>query len=160
MQGPAPTIRLRLTVLYGLVFLITGAVLLTIGYGLVRSNVSGGAGLRAELHKLGLAPPAGATFFEGPGGAVSYLEPAMCRYFAPVIQATKARLMLQATPRDAEFGLRSAVNEVSNVVLLPALLAQTRIVTLWDLLFVKFGKDPHKTVRLFHGLRRAQQGLA
>src|SRR5207237_4779777 len=38
------------------------------GYGLVRSNVSGGAGLRAELHKLGLAPPAGATFFEGPGG--------------------------------------------------------------------------------------------
>jgi len=32
MRGPAPTIRLRLTVLYGLLFLITGAVLLTIGY--------------------------------------------------------------------------------------------------------------------------------
>src|SRR5262249_4595090 len=32
-------------------------------------------------------------FFEGPGGAVSYLEPAMCRYFQPIIQATKARLM-------------------------------------------------------------------
>src|SRR5207237_382603 len=46
--------------------------------------------------------------------------PAMCRYFAPVIQATKARLMLQATPRDAEFGLRSAVNEGANVVLLLA----------------------------------------
>jgi nicotinic acid phosphoribosyltransferase len=59
-------------------------------------------------------------FFEGPGGAVSYLEPAMCRYFAPVLQATKARLMKQATPRDAEFGLRAAPNELTNLVLLLA----------------------------------------
>jgi methyl-accepting chemotaxis protein len=36
-----PTIRLRLTVTYGLVFLVTGAILLTIGYLLVRSNVGG-----------------------------------------------------------------------------------------------------------------------
>src|SRR5438105_6199906 len=59
-------------------------------------------------------------FFEGMGGAVSYLEPAMCRYFAPIIQATKARLMKLATPRDAEFGLRSAPNELTNLVLLLA----------------------------------------
>jgi nicotinic acid phosphoribosyltransferase len=59
-------------------------------------------------------------FFEGPGGVVSYLEPAMCRYFAPVIQATKARLMKLATPRDAEFGLRSSPNELANLVLLLA----------------------------------------
>lgn len=58
--------------------------------------------------------------FEGLGGAISYLEPAMCRYFAPIIQATKARLMKLATPRDAEFGLRSAPNELSNLVLLLA----------------------------------------
>jgi nicotinic acid phosphoribosyltransferase len=58
--------------------------------------------------------------FEGPGGLISYLEPAMCRYFAPVIQATKARLMKQATPRDAEFGLRSAPVEVCNLILLLA----------------------------------------
>src|SRR5438874_11018475 len=72
--------------------------------------------------------PGGQTFlagvpclvFEGPGGIVSYLEPAMCRYFAPVIQATKGRLMKLATPRDAEFGLRSAPTEVSNLVLLLA----------------------------------------
>src|SRR5262245_15469533 len=72
--------------------------------------------------------PAGQTFlpgvpclfFEGPGGVISYLEPAMCRYFAPVIQATKARLMLLATPRDAEFGLRAAPNELANLVLLLA----------------------------------------
>lgn len=58
--------------------------------------------------------------FEGPGALVSYLEPAMCRYFAPVIQATKARLMKLATPRDAEFGLRSAPVEVCNLILLLA----------------------------------------
>lgn len=44
----------------------------------------------------------------------------MCRYFAPLIQATKARLMKLATPRDAEFGLRSSPNEISNLVLLLA----------------------------------------
>jgi nicotinic acid phosphoribosyltransferase len=59
-------------------------------------------------------------FFEGVGGAISYLEPAMCRYFAPIIQATKARLMKQVTPRDAEFGLRSAPVEVTNLILLLA----------------------------------------
>ncbi len=72
--------------------------------------------------------PGGQTFFsgvpclifEGPGGLISYLEPAMCRYFAPVIQATKARLMRQATPRDAEFGLRAAPVEVCNLILLLA----------------------------------------
>ncbi len=65
-------------------------------------------------------PAVPCLFFEGMGGAISYLEPAMCRYFAPVIQATKARLMKEATPRDAEFGLRAAPNEAANLVLLLA----------------------------------------
>ena len=72
--------------------------------------------------------PGGQTFlkgvpclsFEGSGGIISYLEPAMCRYFAPIIQATKARLMKESTDRDAEFGLRAAVNEMANLVLLLA----------------------------------------
>jgi nicotinate phosphoribosyltransferase len=72
--------------------------------------------------------PGGQTFlaglpcltFEGPGGVISYLEPAMCRYYAPVIQATKARLMQLATPRDAEFGLRAAPNELAHLALLLA----------------------------------------
>jgi nicotinic acid phosphoribosyltransferase len=59
-------------------------------------------------------------FFEGPGGAVSYLEPAMCRYFAPIIWATKARLMKQVTLRDAEFGLRASPDELCNLILLLA----------------------------------------
>ena len=62
MRWPAPTIRLRLTVLYGVVFLITGAVLLTLGYLLVRHNLDQGANfaaVREQLQKLGVAPPGG-----------------------------------------------------------------------------------------------------
>ncbi len=60
IAGPSPTIRLRLTVLYGLVFLVTGAVLLTIGYVLVHDNISGQHHYHeAVLRQLGLVPPAG-----------------------------------------------------------------------------------------------------
>ena len=62
MRLPAPTIRLRLTLLYGTVFLLTGAILLTIGYVLVRHNLQAPSHFRAELQKLGLVPPAGSLF--------------------------------------------------------------------------------------------------
>ncbi|MFO0795906.1 MAG: hypothetical protein U0804_00360 [Gemmataceae bacterium] len=104
--------------------------------------------------------PGGQTFvagvpclsFEGPGGLVSYLEPAMCRYFAPVIQATKARLMAAATPRDAEFGLRSAPAEVNNLVLLLAryvggggqLTSNDTAEFLWPELFRSVGTIGHE----------------
>lgn len=59
-----------------------------------------------------------------------------------------------------EFGLLSAatmvVGLISEIVLLPALLATTPIITLWDLLYLKLGKDPHKTIPLFEGLRPVQ----
>jgi predicted RND superfamily exporter protein len=45
---------------------------------------------------------------------------------------------------------------VNDLVLLPALLGTTRIITLWDLLYLKLGKDPHKTISLFEGLRSSQ----
>jgi predicted RND superfamily exporter protein len=45
---------------------------------------------------------------------------------------------------------------VNDLVLLPALLATTRIITLWDLLYLKLGTDPHKTIGLFEGLRPSQ----
>ncbi len=64
IDGPAPTIRLRLTVLYGLVFLVTGAILLTIGYALVRHNLGSRPNLRSELlRRLGLPPPDGPPFY-------------------------------------------------------------------------------------------------
>jgi nicotinic acid phosphoribosyltransferase len=93
-------------------------------------------------------------FFEGMGGAISYLEPAMCRYFAPIIQATKARLMKLATPRDAEFGLRSAPNELSSLVLLLAryvggrgrLTSNDTAEFLWPELFQSVGTIGHEMV--------------
>ncbi|MBV8711994.1 MAG: HAMP domain-containing histidine kinase [Solirubrobacterales bacterium] len=57
LRLPAPTIRLRMALLYGIVFLVTGAVLLTIGYELVYHNLNGSGTYRSELRKLGLAPP-------------------------------------------------------------------------------------------------------
>jgi uncharacterized protein len=48
---------------------------------------------------------------------------------------------------------------VNDLVLLPALLATTRIITLWDLLYLKLGKDPHKTIGLFEGLRPSQSKI-
>ena len=50
---PAPTIRLRLALLYGAVFLVTGAVLLTIGYLLVRENLHDHHQFNATLRRLG-----------------------------------------------------------------------------------------------------------
>jgi nicotinate phosphoribosyltransferase len=104
--------------------------------------------------------PGGQTFlpgvpclvFEGPGGLISYLEPAMCRYFAPILQATKGRLMKQATPRDAEFGLRSAPNELSHLVLLLAryvggrgsLTSNDTAEFLWPELFRSIGTIGHE----------------
>lgn len=59
-----------------------------------------------------------------------------------------------------EFGVLSAVTVlvvfIGDVVLLPALLTTTRIITLWDLLYLKLGREPHRTISLFAGLRPLQ----
>ena len=59
-----------------------------------------------------------------------------------------------------KFGLLTTITIaaalVNDLVLLPALLATTRIITLWDLLYLRLGKDPHKTIPLFDGLRPSQ----
>lgn len=59
-----------------------------------------------------------------------------------------------------EFGLLAATSMVvalaADVVLLPAILSTTRIITLWDLLYLKLGRDPHRAIPLFEGLRPLQ----
>lgn len=68
--------------------------------------------------------PGGQTFlakvpcisFEGVGGIVSFIEPHMCRYYAPIIFATKARLMFQAAgAKHAEFGYRADPNDIMSM---------------------------------------------
>lgn len=62
-----------------------------------------------------------------------------------------------------QFGILSAITILAAILtelaLFPALLATTRIITLWDLLGVKLGKDPHKTIPLFADLRPSQARL-
>ena len=59
-----------------------------------------------------------------------------------------------------QFGILSSVTMatalVTNLVMLPALLATTRIITVWDLFAVRLGRDPVRTIPLFAGLRPAQ----
>jgi signal transduction histidine kinase len=57
--GLAPTIRLRLTLMYGAVFLITGAALLTIGYLLVRNGLRDHHQLTTVAKRLGRGPESG-----------------------------------------------------------------------------------------------------
>jgi signal transduction histidine kinase len=64
---PARTIRLRLTLTYGIVFLVTGAALLTVGYLLVRHNLTARPNIGAELKQLGLSDAAPPSFNSGPG---------------------------------------------------------------------------------------------
>ena len=92
--GPAPTVRLRLTATYGVVFLLTGAVLLTIGYALVRHNIDGGRSLHQELQKLGLAgavPPLGGQF----GGPF----PAGYAGYGSIVDAVRSQLRNDALHR-------------------------------------------------------------
>jgi predicted RND superfamily exporter protein len=44
----------------------------------------------------------------------------------------------------------------ANLVLLPALLATSKVITLWDLVSVKLGQHPARTIPLFAGLRPGQ----
>ncbi|GIW40991.1 MAG: hypothetical protein KatS3mg076_1568 [Candidatus Binatia bacterium] len=59
-----------------------------------------------------------------------------------------------------DFGLLSATTMgialLSDLVLTPAVLMTTKIVTLWEVLFLKLGPEPHKQIPLFHGLRPFQ----
>ncbi len=94
IAGPAPTIRLRLTVLYGVVFLVTGAVLLTIGYFLVRSNLGARNDFQSELRKLGLQAP-GQTFFQQPPRP----DRDFAREGASIAQVVRAQLRSDALHR-------------------------------------------------------------
>jgi predicted RND superfamily exporter protein len=85
---------------------------------------------------------------------------------APIIYATVALFLGFLTFAFSSFvpiqqfgvltGVTMATALVTNLVLLPAVLATTKIITVWDLLAVKLGKDPARTIPLFAGLRPAQ----
>ena len=53
-------------------------------------------------------------------------------------------------------GVTLLTSLATNLVLLPALLATSKVITLWDLVAVKLGRDPTRTIPLFAGLRPGQ----
>ncbi|MDZ7697668.1 MAG: efflux RND transporter permease subunit [Deltaproteobacteria bacterium] len=60
----------------------------------------------------------------------------------------------------AVFGLMMVITMfsalVADLILLPSLMLHVELVTIWDLLKLKLGKDPHKRIPLFNGLSRTQ----
>jgi diguanylate cyclase (GGDEF)-like protein len=60
----------------------------------------------------------------------------------------------------AIFGIMMVIIMLSglfaDIVLLPSLMLHVELVTLWDLIRIKMGKDPEKGIPLFSGLRKTQ----
>lgn len=69
-------------------------------------------------------------------------------------------LMLSHFEPTAVFGLMMVVTLVSallgDLILLPSLMTRVELVTLWDLLSLKLGKEPQKGIPLLQGLSRSQ----
>jgi predicted RND superfamily exporter protein len=63
-------------------------------------------------------------------------------------------------PPIRNFGILTSITLATafgaNLIVLPALLATTKIITLWDLIGVKLGQEPTRTIPLLAGLRPAQ----
>lgn len=69
-------------------------------------------------------------------------------------------LLFSSFKPTAIFGLMMIVTMLSalvgDLILLPSLMLHVELVTIWDLLRIKLGKDPQKTIRLFSDLSRSQ----
>jgi predicted RND superfamily exporter protein len=69
-------------------------------------------------------------------------------------------LLFSSFKPTAVFGLLMVITMVSalvaDLILLPSLMLHVELVTLWDLVRVKLGKDPQEGIPLFKGLSRTQ----
>ena len=69
-------------------------------------------------------------------------------------------LMFSSFKPTAVFGLMMVITMVSalvaDLILLPSLMLHVELVTIWDLLRLKLGKDPQEGIPLFKGLSRTQ----
>ena len=69
-------------------------------------------------------------------------------------------LMVSNFKPTAVFGMLMVITMfsalVADLILLPSLMLHVELVTIWDLLKLKLGKDPQKGIPLFNGLSRTQ----
>jgi hypothetical protein len=90
------------------------------------------------------------------GRPVTYTTVALCLGFLC--------LLASSMNGQVEFGwlaaLTLAVAWLVDVTFTPAIAGRMRIVTLWDILTLDLGEDPHKSIPLFAGLREAQARIA
>jgi signal transduction histidine kinase len=91
--GPARTVRFRLTATYGIVFLLTGAVLLTIGYALVRHNINGPDNFAKDYRHL--VPGVPPQPFTGPFGSDSTLRSLFRAEHRDFVSSALHRLVLE-----------------------------------------------------------------
>jgi predicted RND superfamily exporter protein len=81
-------------------------------------------------------------------------------YITLALAAGFATFGFSSFPPIRNFGILTSLTLIAafgaNLIVLPALLATTKIITLWDLIGVKLGEDPTRTIPLLNGLRPAQ----
>jgi hypothetical protein len=69
-------------------------------------------------------------------------------------------LMFSSFQPTAVFGLLMVITMLTdffgNLLILPSLMLHVELVTVWDLLRIRMGKDPQKAIPLFKGLSRRQ----
>ncbi len=86
------------------------------------------------------------------GAPIIYATAALCVGF--LVFALSSFIPIQDFGRLSSIAMAASLG--ANLVLLPALLASVKIITLWDLVGVKLGQDPARTIPLFGGLRPSQ----
>jgi len=105
-----------------------------------------------EAKRLGDEERATAAALSSVGRPVTYTTAALCAGF---LCLTLAEFRTQA-----EIGVLAAFSLafawVADMVLTPALCSRVRIVTLWDLLSLDLGREPHRSIGIFNGLSAAQ----
>lgn len=57
-------------------------------------------------------------------------------------------------------GYALIVGMVGDLMILPAIMSYVKMITLWDLLDLKLGQDPTRTIKIFEGLKNRQAKLA
>jgi predicted RND superfamily exporter protein len=86
------------------------------------------------------------------GRPVTYTSVGLCLGFLV--------LMTSELSMQVEVGIMAsyalAVAWLSDFILTPALCSSVRITTLWDVLTLDLGEDPHKSIPLLNGLRKSQ----
>jgi CRP-like cAMP-binding protein len=105
-----------------------------------------------EAKRLGDEERATATALSSVGRPVTCTTAALCAGF---LCLTLAEFRTQA-----EIGVLAAFSLAfawaTDMVLTPALCSRVRIVTLWDLLSLDLGPEPHRSIGVFDGLSAAQ----